>query len=547
MGGDGLSASLKRSTRRLVVLLISLPVVIICLGSLYMLGMTYLEGSPRTFWRSVAWAAETLTTTGYGADATWQHPLMNLLVIATQIFGMCTWVLLFPIYVLPYLEEQFEARLARSLPPMDGRVLIQRYSPTVESLVQELQQAGVPPVLLEQDDGVARHLRERGYEVVAGDLEEEASLLVGVERARALVTNADDHLGATFIMMARERGFQGPILALSTEPLHRAPMEKIGATAVFTPSHVLAAALAARASTRMNPKHEGLRLVSDHVDLAEFRVRSESTLAGRRLGDLRMREQHGVTVIGQWLAGKFQLAEGPDTRIAAGAILVAVGAHESLRRIEELATPINRDGSIVVAGYGIVGQKVVQMLKDAGETTVVIDLESRAGVDVVGNVLEQTTLEQARIKQAKAVILALGNDSAGVFGAAVVRDYAESLPLIARVNRAPNVARLYAAGADFALSIGQVAGQILAHHLLNKDDVVLEQQLKFVRIGPGKLIGAHPWKAQVREKTGAAIVAVERGSEVMVNFETSFCVSADDILFVCGSAVCLEKYKKEFW
>ena len=541
-----MSASLKRSTRRLVVLLISLPVVIIGLGSLYMWGMTYLENSPRTFWRSIAWAAETLTTTGYGADATWQHPLMNLLVIATQIFGMCTWVLIFPIYVLPYLEEQFEARLSRSLPPMGGRVLIQRYSPTVESLVQELQQAGLPPVLLEQDDGVARHLRERGYEVVAGDLEEQADLLAGVESARALVSNADDHLGATFIMMARERGFQGPILALSSEPLHRSPMEKIGATAVFTPSHVLAAALAARASTRMNPRHEGLRLVSDHVDLAEFRVRGESVLAGCRLGDLRLRERHGVTVIGQWLEGRFHLVEGPDTRIGAGGILVAVGAHESLRKIEDLATPINRDGPIVVAGYGTVGQKVVQMLKDAGEETVVIDASAQEGVDVVGNVLEQATLEQAGVKRAKAVILALGNDSAGVFGAAVVRDYAGNLPLIARVNRAPNVARLYAAGADFALSIGQVAGQILAHHLLDKDDVVLEQQVKFVRVGSGKLVGAHPWRAQVREKTGAAIVAIERGDEVLVNFEAGFSVSAADILFVCGPAACLDKYKKEF-
>jgi Trk K+ transport system NAD-binding subunit len=165
---------------------------------------------------------------------------------------------------------------------------------------------------------------------------------------------------------------------------------------------------------------------------------------------------------------------------------------------------------------------------------------------VVGNVLEQSTLVRARVSSAKAVILALSNDSAGVFGAAVVRDYAGNLPLIARVNRAPNVARLYAAGADFALSIGQVAGQILAHHLLNRSDVVLEQQLKFIRVLPGDLVGLHPWQAQVREKTGAAVVAVERNKAVLVNFDAGFRVAADDILFVCGSAKCLARYTQEF-
>jgi len=30
-----------------------------------MLGMTYLEGQPRGFWRAFEWAGESLSTTGY--------------------------------------------------------------------------------------------------------------------------------------------------------------------------------------------------------------------------------------------------------------------------------------------------------------------------------------------------------------------------------------------------------------------------------------------------------------------------------------------------
>ncbi len=38
--------------------------------------MAYLEGTPRGFWESLEWSAETLTTTGYGADSHWRHPAM---------------------------------------------------------------------------------------------------------------------------------------------------------------------------------------------------------------------------------------------------------------------------------------------------------------------------------------------------------------------------------------------------------------------------------------------------------------------------------------
>jgi Trk K+ transport system NAD-binding subunit len=144
------------------------------------------------------------------------------------------------------------------------------------------------------------------------------------------------------------------------------------------------------------------------------------------------------------------------------------------------------------------------------------------------------------------VILALSSDSAGVFATAVVRDYAPETRLIARVNRAPNVARLYQAGADFALSMGQVIGQILARHLLGEDAVSVEQHLKFARVAPGTLSGSHPWRAGVRERTNAAVVAVERGGEVFVEFEEGFRVQDDDVVFVCGTVPSLDRYVREF-
>jgi len=537
---------LKRSTKRLFALILSIPLVILVGGVLYMFGMTYVEGAPRDFWTSLEWAAETLTTVGYGSESHWTHPAMTLFVIFFELVGMSFYVLIFPVFFLPYFEERFEQRLPGSLPEMAGRVLIHRYGPAVDSLVEELRHVGTAFVILEQDERQARRLRDRGYEVVFGSLDEQPEMLAGVETAQALITNSDDHADATFIMMARERGYTGTILALAEEPLHRPAMEKIGATAVFTPSHVLGAALAARASARISPKVEGLALLGERVGIADFRVQTGSPLAGQRLGTLRMRARYGVTVIGQWNGGRFAPAEGPETRIEARAILVVAGAHANLARVERMATPLRRHGPIVVAGYGAVGRKVVEMLRDAGESTIVIDEVADPAANVIGNVLDHATLERAEVRKASAVVLALSNDSAGVFATAVVRDYAPEVRLIARVNLAPNVARLYQAGADFALSVGQVAGQILAHHLLGEDAVRVEQRLKLARVAPGTLVDGHPWQAGIREKTATAVVAVERGTEVLVEFDQAFKVRADDVLFVCGTTDSLDKYMREY-
>jgi Trk K+ transport system NAD-binding subunit len=537
---------LKRSTRRLLALLAALPTAVLIMGTLYMLGMDHLEGTPRTLLQSLQWASETLTTTGYGADHGWSHPAMALYVILGQFLGQFLVFLVFPIFVLPYYEEQFEVRLQHELPPMDGKVLFYRHGPAIETLLEEFVRTGSPFVVFEEDMVVARKLRDRGYNVMHGQFTENEVGLDRVKRARAVVTNAGDHANATCTLVVRELGFTGPLFALADEPLYRAPMLQIGATDVFTPAHVLGAALASRASLRISPPAEGMHLLGTTVGMAEFRVRAGSPLAGKSLGELHMREQHGVTIIGQWLAGVFTTTKGSGTAVEPGAILVAVGSPASLEAVERLAMPVRRTGPIVLAGFGAVGQKVVELLKDAGEECVVIDVGPSPGVDVVGNVLEMATLDQARVREASAVILALSDDGESVFATAAVRDYAPEVPLIVRVLRSRNVARLYRAGADFAISVGQVAGQILAHHLLAEQAVNMENGIKFSRLTPGKMAGASPWHNEALDRTGAKVVAVERGSTVIVKFEDGFVVQPDDAVFVCGSINSLERYQREF-
>ena len=215
-------------------------------------------GEAADFWQSLEWAGETLSTTGYGADSAWRHPVMVLLVVAVQFLGVFLVFLIFPIYLIPFLEERFETRLPQEVAKdLEGHVVVYRYGPAVETLLEELAGAGVPTLVLEQDDAVARRLFESGVRIVHRSLSEGALQSARLEKARAIIANGTDDENAALSLSARQLGFRGTILALVEDPFHRRPMMLAGATAVFTPRHILGAALAARASIRINPRVGG--------------------------------------------------------------------------------------------------------------------------------------------------------------------------------------------------------------------------------------------------------------------------------------------------
>jgi Trk K+ transport system NAD-binding subunit len=535
-----------RSYRRLVKLLLALPVALLIMALVYQAGMTHLEGKPRTLGASLEWAAETLTTTGYGRDAHWEHPLMELYVIAAEFSGLLMVFLVFPVFVLPFFEERFQGRLPTSLPRLAGQVLIYRYGPAVTSLLEELDQARVPVVILEEDEPTARRLVERDRRVVLTDVEDEEVDLSYLVGARGLVVNGDDDANAAMTLSARQHGFEGTIVALVANPNRRPPMLRAGANTAFTPTHVLAAALAARASVRISPRVAGVRRLGHHLEVAELRVTRASPLAGRTLADSSIRARTGAIVVGLWVGDRLVRQPSVTTRVDPGTILVAVGSQASIARLGELATPVPRKGPFLVLGHGHVGSKVAEFLRDAGEAVTVVHPDPMPGVDIEGDPLDLQLLTRAGTREAQAVILTLDSDSATLFAAAVVRDLAPEAVIIAGANRVEHVARIHRAGADFALSVGQVAGQLLAYHLLGQESVSLEAEIKLMATAAGGLAGQPLVTSRIRDRTGCSVVAVERGDEVIVEFPEGFVVEAGDVVYLSGTNETLAEYFRHF-
>ncbi|MFY9824367.1 MAG: NAD-binding protein [Thermoanaerobaculia bacterium] len=540
---------MRRSRKRLLYLLLGLVLTLVVSAVLYMCGMAVLEGKHRTFWESLEWAAESLSTTGYGYDAHWSHPLMVLLVVAVQFLGVFLVFLIFPIFLIPFLEERFETRLPKQAEAgLADHAVLFRYGPAVETLLVELAGAGVPSLVLEPDEGVARRLFDRGQRVVLGGLTDDGLETVHLLRARALIANGTDDENAAVVLAARQLGYRGPVLALVEEPLHRRPMMLAGATAVYTPRHILGAALAARASVRISPLG-GVQQLGRHLEVAEIRVQPGSPLAGHTLNETAIATRTGATVIGQWVGGELEVPSGAGLRLEPGGILVVLGSHANVNRLRDLAggaVTLRHEGPFVIGGGGEVGRKVAEVLRAVGEEVRLIDRHAGAEVDQVGDVLDARVLEQAGVKTAQAVILALDTDAATLFATVILKDLVPEVPVIARVNQAENVERIHRAGADFALSISQVSGQILAQKLLGQEAVSVDPQLKVLKVTAGRLAGRHPAEMAVRERTGTSVVAVERGEDVLVEFGADFRFQSEDAVYVCGSSRGVRRFQEVF-
>src|ERR1051326_8598544 len=287
-------------SRRLLVLLASVVVYLIAVSLAYQVGMAYFESKPRTFLQALEWAADTFTTTGYGRDTTWSHPFMIGLVMVVQFSGMVAAPLIIALFVLPFFAERFEQRLPRAADAkLAEHVIVYRYGPAVEMLLLRLRDRGVPTLVAETDETQARNAMERGQPVVFSRSDDDILDACRVTAARALVANGRDEENAGVILRARQMGFRGEVFAFVEDPAHRKPIELAGATATYTPRHIIAAALAAHASDTLSPRLPGIESLPT-VQRREIRVPANSPVAGKTLAESEIGAKSGAVVVGQW-------------------------------------------------------------------------------------------------------------------------------------------------------------------------------------------------------------------------------------------------------
>jgi len=515
----------------------------------YHYGMVHLEGEEgRLYVESLQHVVETFTATGYGSDSPWSTVTMNLFVVVMDLVGVAVVFLALPVFAFPLVRDALSTTVPTNLEEATDHVVICTYTSRAESLVGELASRDVPYVIVEPDREQALDLHEDGYEVINADPESAAGLRnARAEHARALVADVSDEVDTSIVLTAREMADDITVVSVVGEPERERYHRLAGADIVLSPRPLLGQSLASKVTGAVTADLDDAVEIGEAFEIAELAVQRGSRLAGSTLADSGIRERTGANVIGAWFEGEFRSSVGPDETLTDGTVLLVSGESDQLSELRSLVrSPVRRveRGEVAVVGYGEVGRTIADVLGRAGVEHTVIDLEDREDVDVVGDAAEPETLERAGIEDARSAVLALPDDTVAEFATLVVDDLSPGTEVVARVESAQNVTKMYRAGADYVLALSTVTGRMVASALLEEQVLTPELQIELVRTSAPGLDGTSLAAADLRSETGCTVVAAERDGELNTDVGPEFVVDADDTLIVAGTDDGIDRFRE---
>ncbi|EMA52233.1 potassium channel family protein [Halococcus salifodinae] len=534
--------------RRTAYSLLGLAVLMLAYALVYDYGMSAFENEPETFLHSLQVVVETFTTTGFGSDAGWKSPVMNVLVILMDLTGVALIFLALPVVVFPLLDETLSRSAPTAIEDAD-HVVICNYTPRGRTLIEELDSRDVAYVVIEPDRDRADELHEEGVRVVHGDPEAPETLeRVDLGAARALVADAADEQNASIALAAADTADTRIITFVEDATVadyHR----YAGADEVFSPRRLVGESLADTVTTAISTELGDVIEIAGDFEIAELPIQTGSDLDGVRIAESAITERTGANVVGAWLRGEFVSPPAPSDRIDEHSILLVAGREAELERLKNLTlsdTRSRRRGRVVIVGFGEVGTTVYEAVSRAGIETVVVDHEDDPAVDVVGDAVDKATFRAAGIDDANAVVLALPDDTLTVFATLVIRELAPDVEIIARAQETAGIRKLYRAGADYVLALATVSGRMLASTILDEDVMSFDKQIEVVRTQCPALGGQTLREADIRARTGCTVIAVERNGDVRTEIGPAFELRADDDLVLVGTDAAINRFAARF-
>jgi len=550
-------------TRRTVYYLVLVVATTLLFTLVYNVGMATWEGRPQPLYRSLEVVIQSFTTTGYGEDAPWRTPQMNLLAITMQLAGIGLILTAVDVFAVPWLREALTPSAPESARDLRNHVIICEHTPRTDAFITELDARERAYVLVEADETTAGDLHEAGYRVVHGDPESTDTLRsAGIRSARAVVADAADDTNASIALSARDARPDVRVITLVEDATLARYHRAAGADEVLSPRQLLGASLARQVPTTVTTdvatgvgvSDEGTKITlpgGDDFELVELTVAADSDLHGKTFGEARLREQFGVNVIGAWFDGDFETPVGMDETLMARTRLLVAGESTQIEALQEAtASTVRRFGPqrIVVAGYGDSGRAAADTLADSRAELTVLDVEAADDVDVVGDARDPETLDAAGIGSASALIVTVSDDTTAIFVTLIARELNPDLYIVVRANEEVDVQKLYRAGGDYVQSLATVSGRMLASTVFEDEEVLAyDKQINVVRLPAGTLVGRTIVDERVRTETGCTVVAVVRAGETITDFDPeAFTFESGDEVIIAGTDEATTQFERTF-
>ncbi len=336
------------------------------------------------------WTLTTMSTLGFG-DITFHSDLGRLFSIVVLFSGIVFLLVMLPFtfiqfFYAPWLEAQNKSRAPRSIPETTaGHVILTHFDAVAVTLIEKLEQYGIPYVVLVLELQQALDLHDRGYRVVVGELDDpETYRRLNIEQAAMVVVLNDDIASTNIIYTIRE--ISDRVITVTNADLDDSLdiLQLAGSTHVFQFTRMLGRALSRRVlGVRMQSNIVGR---FDELLIAEVPA-MRTWLQGKTMAESRLREKCGVTAVGVWEQGMFYIPTA-DTRILETTVLVLAGTRDQLEQFDRsIAREAEKkenvsDGPVVVLGGGRVGQAVADALENREIDFRVVEKERALLIDM---------------------------------------------------------------------------------------------------------------------------------------------------------------------
>ncbi len=166
---------------------------------------------------------------------------------------------------------------------------------------------------------------------------------------------------------------------------------------------------------------------------------------------------------------------------------------------------------------------------------------------VVGDAMDEQTLVKAGINKASTLVVTLSDDSLNVYVSLMARNMSKGLKIISEADNITAIKRLRYAGVDNVLSATEIVGSRMASLVINpalqsfmdiihrSNNINLKMEEILVNV-KSPLVGKTLKEAQIREKTGLLVVAIQSGTEFKFNPTSDTVINSGDILVVIESS-----------
>jgi Trk K+ transport system NAD-binding subunit len=546
----------KKNIRFVLQYLALLVLLLAVYSTLFHLIMAY-EGHEYTWLTGLYWTLTVMSTLGFG-DITFHTDLGRIFSIIVLLSGVVFLLILFPFvflrfFYIPWMEAQAQARTKVELgEEFKGHVILTATDPISINLVQKLKQYLLPYVIVEPDPKKAVDLLDSGYHVLSGEVDDfETYRRARVQHAVMVVAMNEDALSTNIAFTVREISETVSIAANADQEDSLDILRLAGSNHVFQFTKMLGQSLARRVVGR--GMHANVVGSFDELLIAELPA-MRTPLEGKTLVESRVRATTGLTVVGLWERGRFELPR-PDKPISPKAVLLLAGSKEQLMRFEDSLMghylPKGKEGPVLILGGGRVGQAAAETLKERGMDYRIVEKRPIPLEDgdkyIHGSAAALDVLEKAGIGETPSIIITTHTDDLNIYLTIYCRKLRPDVQIISRATLERNISTLHRAGADLVMSYASMGAATLLNLLKPGEFLMLAEGLNVFRLpAQTNLSGRCLMENRIREKSGCSVIAINREGRLIINPDPTIVLEPADDLILIGTSEAEESFLKTF-